>query len=469
MRKVVLEFRDVSLFPNAAVSIQDFNLTVYQGECLVILGADGSGKRLLSCALHGEIPVQQGEILLEGEIYHPASIQQAHQKRVFCVSQNSNLIDNQSIAENIFYNLGGLKPFHLVNNRLIVNEANEILASYGLNIDSRQTSAGISPATKCIIEIIKWHIHGARVIILDNVLAIAGQYEYEMFRHIVKIMCQKGTTILLLSNHCIAEYGSASRCVLLSKDGRIARIIAPDEFSADEINTYLCHTPNQQILPPDPSRKKQEILRAEHLSAGKFHDLNFSLYSGEALGILCDTGEIYGSLADVLSGSCSYNGQLLMDGKPVRIRNESEAVRLGIGVLFSDTRKMYFPDLSAKENVTLPFLKRISNRFGALNHKRIQALEQDAMDCFESLRHRFSPSKSEEYMLSILSRYLLYPYQILVLPFSSAINDAHKESMVKYLAMNIRSKGGSLIIISTRKDRLQGLGCRIIDLRSYKN
>lgn len=468
MKEVALEFRDVCLFSSEAVSIQDFTLTVYKGEYLVIQGADGSGKRLLIRSLHGEMPIYKGEIYLNGERYFPRNIQQAHQKRVFCVSAGSNLIDTQSIADNLFTNLGGLKPFRLINNRLMINEANAILGKYGLNIDTRRTPAGMPPSVKCIIEMIKWHIHGAKVIILDNVLAIAGLHEYETFMHIVQTLCREGVTILHLKNRCIPEFAFASRCILLSRHGRIARIVSPGEFSAEEINAYLRHMPCEQVLMPDPPQNKRELLRVEHLSSGRFSDLNFCLYAGEALGLLCDTGEVYGSLADVLSGTCPYTGQIYVAGKHERIRNENEAIRLGIGVLLSDTRNMYFPDLSAQENVVLPFLERAADKFGILKRRKMQALEKDISCSLEDLRKQFVPGKSEEYMLSLLSRYILYPYRVLVLPFPSAVNDAHKENMIKYLAACIRTKGSGLIIIATRQERLQSLGCRIIDLRDRK-
>lgn len=468
MKQPVLEFRDVSLFSSAVVSIQDFTLTVYKGEYLVIQGADGSGKRLLSRSLHGEIPINHGQILLEGKPYRPASIQHAHQQRVFRIPQNSNLIDNQSIAENIFYNHGRLKPFHVVKGRLITAEANAILREFGLDIDSRKTPAGMSPSMKCILEMIKWYVHDAKIIILDNVLAIAGDYEFEVFLRIVGKMCRSGATILHLSNRCTPEFGFANRCVLLSREGRIARVIPADEFSNETINNYLRHSPKERIIPSLPQQGSRELLRAERISAGRFRDLDFTLCAGEALGLLCDTGEIYGALADVLSGSCSYTGQLYLNEKPILLRSENEAVRLGIGVLSSDTRRMYFPDLDEKENALLPFWSRVSNRLGILQHHKVQALEHDTQKCLDDLRHNFSPSKSEEYMLPILSRYMLYPYRILVLPFPSAVNDAHKENMMRYLAMTVRSKGGGLIVIATRRDRLLDLGCRIIDLRGTK-
>lgn len=468
MKNVVLEFRNVSIFSNASVAIQDFTLTVYQGEYIIILGADGSGKSLIGRSLHGEVPIHHGEIRLNGVPYHPANIQQAHQEHIFLISRSGSLIDSQSIAENIFNNCGKQSPFHLVNQRFMINAAIAVLHDFGLNLDTSQSPARLPQPMKCILEMIKWYIHGAKVIILNNTLGIAGSQEYADFLHIVEEINKRGVTVLHLTNRSIQEFATASRCVLLSKEGRIARIIAQDEFSMVRINDYLSRSFQEQFVPSAPCQRGEELLRGEHISASNFSNLNFTLYAGEVLGFLCDNGTAYGQLADVLSGSCTYKGQLYLDSHPITIHNERKAVRLGIGVFFSDSRRMYFPDLSEKENVLLPFWERLSNIFGILNHHKIHALEQDAQACLDNLRAQFSPSHSENYMLSILARYILYPYRILVLPFPSAVNDAHKEKMIKHLATTIQSRGGGLIIIATRQDRLQGLGCRIVDLRCHK-
>ena len=57
-KKPVIEFRDFSFqyFAQAKPTLTDINLTVYEGEKILIVGASGSGKSTLGHCINGLIP-----------------------------------------------------------------------------------------------------------------------------------------------------------------------------------------------------------------------------------------------------------------------------------------------------------------------------------------------------------------------------------------------------------------------------
>src|SRR5690606_26995540 len=65
-RTPVLEVRHVDVAFGSKVIFEDLNLTVYEGEVLVILGFSGSGKSVLLKLLSGLIEPAAGEILYRG-------------------------------------------------------------------------------------------------------------------------------------------------------------------------------------------------------------------------------------------------------------------------------------------------------------------------------------------------------------------------------------------------------------------
>ena len=64
-RKPVIEFRDFSFqyFSQADPTLHDINLTIYEGEKVLIVGPSGSGKSTLGNCINGLIPFSYpGEI-----------------------------------------------------------------------------------------------------------------------------------------------------------------------------------------------------------------------------------------------------------------------------------------------------------------------------------------------------------------------------------------------------------------------
>ena len=109
-----------------------------------------------------------------------------------------------------------------------------------------------------IIEAVKWHAFGARILILNNVLPSTVFWERTFAR-----LCASGTTVLHLMNRCVAPFARADRCVLLSPSGRIARTIYADSFDPAWINRYIGRRATRKGWPAPPVQPGEEILRAD--------------------------------------------------------------------------------------------------------------------------------------------------------------------------------------------------------------
>ncbi len=65
--------------------VRDLYLTVYEGEYVAVMGADGSGKDALGLALCGGSAYRSGEVWVSGAPFAPESIRQAHRRKVFLI------------------------------------------------------------------------------------------------------------------------------------------------------------------------------------------------------------------------------------------------------------------------------------------------------------------------------------------------------------------------------------------------
>ena len=184
---------------------------------------------------------------------------------------------------------------------------------------------------------------------------------------------------------------------------------------------------------------------------------------GEAVGLLCDDSEQYNTVAHALYGLCGYRGSFYIRGKRARIACPADACKRGIGFLPSDSQKLFYPDLSAAENAIMPFMRRVGGRTGVIKQGRIRALMQDTDACLEKLMNVFQGTdRFNDYMLSILSRFLMYPYEVIILDRPSDINDVLKEDMIGHLIDLSLRRGRALLIVSTHMEELKALCTRVI-------
>lgn len=116
----MLELRGITKYYNPGTInemclFQDFNLTVREGEFVSVVGSNGSGKTSMLNILCGSIPVESGQILMDGEDITKMK-EYKRNRRIGRVYQNTamgtcpsmTILENMSLADNKgkFYGLG---------------------------------------------------------------------------------------------------------------------------------------------------------------------------------------------------------------------------------------------------------------------------------------------------------------------------------------------------------------------------
>ena len=100
---------------NEMCLFEDFNLTVEQGDFVSVVGSNGSGKTSMLNILCGSIPVEAGQILMQGEdISHMKEykrnrkIGRVYQNPALGTCPSMTILENMSLADNKgnFYGLG---------------------------------------------------------------------------------------------------------------------------------------------------------------------------------------------------------------------------------------------------------------------------------------------------------------------------------------------------------------------------
>lgn len=209
------------------VILDDVNLTVKQGEVVVIIGPSGCGKSTLLRCINALEPIQEGQILLDGEKIEPKSknLTQLRQK-IGMVFQSYELFPHLSVLDNIM-----LAPTKVQKRPKdeVKEEALALLERVGLAEKAKSYPRELSGGQKQRVAIVRALCMHPEILLFDEVTAALDP---EMVREVLDVMLNlaaQGRTMLIVTHEMQFAKAVADRVIFLD-NGNIVEDAAPDEF-----------------------------------------------------------------------------------------------------------------------------------------------------------------------------------------------------------------------------------------------
>lgn len=100
----MIEFKNVSLvYPNGNIGLKQINLTIQEGEFVVIVGLSGAGKSTLVRSINRMVTPAEGELLVDGENVVPLSGRKLRclRTKVGMIFQQYNLVKRSTVMKNV--------------------------------------------------------------------------------------------------------------------------------------------------------------------------------------------------------------------------------------------------------------------------------------------------------------------------------------------------------------------------------
>lgn len=210
--------------------LDDISFDIKEGEMLSIVGRNGAGKSTLSSLICGFMPVDEGEILLEGEDITPLSIRECGEKIGFVMQNPNHMISKSMIFDEVALGL----EVRGVPEDEIKERVNETLKICGLYPFRNWPISALSFGQKKRMTIASILVLNPKILILDE--PTAGQD----FRHYTEIMeflkmlnRDHHVTIIMITHdmHLMLEY--THRAIVLA-DGHLLADETPARVLTDE-------------------------------------------------------------------------------------------------------------------------------------------------------------------------------------------------------------------------------------------
>ncbi|MFL5733978.1 MAG: sugar ABC transporter ATP-binding protein [Chloroflexia bacterium] len=258
------------------------------------------------------------------------------------------------------------------------------------------------------------------------------------------------------------------------RDGNSVATVNVADTSVAQLIQYMVGRTIDQQFPKVPAERGPEVLRVEHLSrTGVLHDISFSAYAGEVLGISGLVGAGRTELVRAIFGADPVDGgQVFIEGRPVRFNSPSAAIRAGLGLL-PESRKEHglVLVLSVQDNITLAHMSQISRGPArlVLDRKRAAAV---AGRLARQLRIRTPNLEQEVQYLSggnqqktVLAKWLVGRSKLLIFDEPTRGIDVGAKVEVYNLMNELTAQGVAIIMVSSELLEVLGMSDRIMVMR----
>jgi len=343
-------------FPGV-VANDGVSLEVYPGEVLALLGENGAGKSTLVSILYGLYRPDEGEILLEGRPVQIASPSHALRQGIGLVPQHPMLVGRHSVAENLALGIGS----KLFPAQRIVPLIEKIAGAYGLNIDPQAPVHTLSPGEKQRVEIVRSLLGGARILILDEPTSVLTPQEAEALFKVMRGLRSAGKSLIFIS-HKLEEVLAISDRITVLRRGKVVDSLLVAQASKAKLSELMVGRSVSFDRKRSQPKLGQPVLQVRGLKARSSRGLealrgvDFTLRSGEILGVAGVAGNGQSELVEVLSGLRPIeSGSVELGGKTKNIRaNPAELFEMGVAHIPEDRIHMgTVPSMSVAENLAL--------------------------------------------------------------------------------------------------------------------
>jgi ribose transport system ATP-binding protein len=471
----LLEVRGIRKQFPGVLALDNVGLDLNRGEVLAIVGENGAGKSTLMKILAGVQSPDAGEVRLDGQPVHFRSVSDALARGISLIHQELNLAENLSVSANLFLGQEVLRggPLGWLDQRAMDRAASELLGRLGLACPPAAIVGELAVGQRQLVEIARSLALRARVLIMDEPTSSLTQSETERLYEVIDQLRHDGVAVVYIS-HRLAEVQRVADRVVVLRDGRNAGELARAEIShanlvrlmvGRELGQFF-HKQGSGVPRPGPPRLE---VRGVRYAEGPATPVSFELRGGQIVCMAGLVGAGRTELAEALFGIRHLvEGEVRIDGRPVRIRSPKQAIRAGLLLAPEDRRAHGLVlEASVQQNMGLPNLDMLSwlrlvagRREAELAHTMCQRLGVRT----PSLRQPVALLSGGNQQKVVLGKWLARRPSVLILDEPTRGIDVGAKSEIYALMDELARAGVAILMISSDMEEVLGMSDRVLVL-----
>ena len=219
-----VEMRGITKTFSAVTALSDVNLTLPQGGVLGLIGDNAAGKSTLMKILAGSIPLDRGDIAIDGKPAGYTSPIGAREAGIEMIYQDFALVPDLTVAQNIFLgreitrSRAGIK---VLDRETMNAKAEEMFGALGLRVPAVTLPVqALSGGQQQAVAIARATGFKAKLVIMDEPTANLGAPAIEKVRETIIRLKNSGVAVIIIS-HRLEDIFAVGDMFMVMKQGRV--------------------------------------------------------------------------------------------------------------------------------------------------------------------------------------------------------------------------------------------------------
>jgi D-xylose transport system ATP-binding protein len=467
-------------FPGV-VALRDVTFELRAGEVHALCGENGAGKSTLIKLLagihaHGSY---DGSLEVDGAPAAFGSIRDAESAGIAVITQEFALIDELSVAENIFLGREPRRGWRI--DLLEMNRrAAALLQEFGLTIAPDTPVRRLGVGQKQLVEILRAVDKRSRILVLDEPTAALTEQEVSVLLAHLRRLRAQGTACIYISHKLDEVLAIADRITVL-RDGASIRTYVAAGTTTDELIRTMVGRELGELFPKSENRSASAthapLLKVKRLGVAPvpqggigLHDISFDLHAGEVLGIggLMGAGRTELLLHLFGAGGERTAGEVWLGGQRYDAPSPRSSIQRGL-VLATEDRRRHGLVLgqSVGFNLSLASLGAFTSGLRldeaaefARNRSFFTSLRIMAPD----LATRVGGLSGGNQQKVVLGKALMPQPQVVMIDEPTRGIDIGAKAEIYSLIRQLTEEGKAVLLVSSELPELMGLSDRIVML-----
>ncbi len=450
-------------------ALHNVHMEVRRGEVHALLGENGAGKSTLMKILSGAYGRDSGEIIWEGKPITIPNPREAQKIGIGIIYQEFNLVPQLSIAENVWISREPYRnrSLQLIDWKEMRRKTKALLDEVHLPLDPRRPVAGLGVAQQQMVEIAKALSLDAKLLIMDEPTSALTDTEINQLFTVIRRLKEKGVSVVFISHHLEEVLEICDRGTVL-RDGEYIDTVDLANVTKEDLIRMMVGRNLEQQYPKVETIRGEEALRVEGLKReGLLHDISFSAYTGEILGIAGLVGAGRTELMRAVFGADRIDaGNIYVFGKKIDVKSPQQAIHAGLGLLPEDRKQQGLVlMLSVLHNMSMASLDKLTtNLLLRRGDERRQAGEfvDKLRIATPSVNQQVQYLSGGNQQKVVLAKWLASQSKILIFDEPTRGIDVGAKVEVYNLMNTLVHSGVAVIMVSSEMPELLGMSDRIL-------
>jgi simple sugar transport system ATP-binding protein len=462
----------ISKHYDGVTALTGVSFEIDRGEVVALAGENGSGKSTLIRIIAGVESPDSGELFIDGAEWTRRSPIERIEAGIQILYQDFALFPNLTAAENIWLPQQLHNGDYFVDRTAGLKIVERALREIDVVFDVHRAVSDLPVSQKQLVAIARAIVHDARLIIMDEPTTALTHREVHSLFGIIRNLAKRGKSFIFVT-HKLQEISQICERVIVLRNGSKTLDAPIKDLNESKIALAMTGRELTAERSVEKAQRLKPLLAVSNLfRAGEYQNISFKLSAGEVLGLAGLLGSGRTAVAKSLFGlPPPETGSIELDGRPLKLRSVSDAVRAGIGYVPEDRlSEGLFLNFSIADNIVVRALDRLLSKTGWITNA---SKTKEARRWIERLAIRTPSGEMPVSSLSggnqqrvVLAKWIASHPRVLILNRPTVGIDVGSKSDIHHIILELADDGVGIIIVSDDIPELIRLCERVLVMRT---